>query len=249
MVSGKYSALSAAIAREQHIANISANLANVTTTGYKKHGMSFESILQGEKQMLDAKGINYNRVAKNYVDFSQGALQQTNNPFNFAIVGDGFFKVRGLEEDLLTRNGNFIVDQKGTLVTDTGKPVLDTGNGEIIIPNAQAVQITVDARGRIFTVDAAGNSAEIAQLAVVDVEERGELIRREDTTFALPETAGEIPAERFSISQGSLEVSNVNMTEEMADMIKENRLYTTYHNVLKGYSTLGEKLEELGSIS
>ncbi len=249
MVSGKYSALSAAIAREQNIANISANLANVTTTGYKKHGMSFESMLREEKQMLDSKGINYNRVAKNYVDFSQGALQQTDNPLNFAIVGNGFFKVRGLGEDLLTRNGNFTVDQHGTLVTDTGRPVLDTGNGEIVIPNAQAVRVTVDREGRIFTIDAAGNSGEIAQLAVVDVEERGELIRREDTTFALPETAGEIPAERFTISQGSLEVSNVNMIEEMAEMIKENRLYATYHNVLKGYSTLGEKIDELGSIS
>ena len=64
MVSGKYSALAGAISREQALANISNNLANVSTTGYKKMLVSFESILKSEQQVDDAKGMNYNRINK-----------------------------------------------------------------------------------------------------------------------------------------------------------------------------------------
>ena len=63
MVSGKYSALAGAISREQALANISNNLANVSTTGYKKMLVSFESILKSEQQVGDANGINYNRIS------------------------------------------------------------------------------------------------------------------------------------------------------------------------------------------
>ena len=64
MVSGKYSALAGAVSREQSLANISNNLANVSTTGYKKMLVSFESILKSEQQVGDANGINYNRINK-----------------------------------------------------------------------------------------------------------------------------------------------------------------------------------------
>ena len=82
MVSGKYSALSGAITREQTIANISNNLANISTTGYKRSNVSFESVLKGEKQATEAKGINYNRINKNFTDFSPGAIRQTDDPLD-----------------------------------------------------------------------------------------------------------------------------------------------------------------------
>lgn len=249
MVSGKYSALAGAISREQSISNTSANLANVSTIGYKKTRMSFESMLRGEKQILDAKGINYNRVSGNYVDFSQGPLNDTGNTFDFAIQGDGFFKIRDSGVDLLTRKGNFVLDGNGRLLTDTGKPVLDNGGAEINILGATNIAVVADNEGRIYTVDNAGNRTQVAQLAVVDVDDRSLLERESETSYSLPAGVEEIIPENFTVSQGSLEVSNVLMTDEMTRMIRDNRLFAAYHNVLEGYSTMGEKLSELGTLA
>ncbi len=249
MVSGKYSALSGAITREQNMSTISENLANVTTPGYKKSGMSFEAMLRGEKQLVETRGINYNRVSSTYVEYSQGALQQTEDPFHFALVGNGFFKVRGPNKDLLTRNGTFILDSNGTLVTDRGRTVLSAGGGEISVPNANTTKIIADEEGRIFSVDVDGNRVEIAQLAIVDVADRSTLVREDDTSFSLGAGAAEINPENMRLVQGSFEISNVNMTVEMSRMIRDNRYYASYHNMLKGYSNLSEKLEELGTLS
>ena len=74
------------------------------------------------------------------------------------------------------------------------------------------------------------------------------LVRQADTTFSLGDGGVETPIEEPSVVQGSLEVSNVNMAEEMARMIDSHRIFETYHNVLKSYSTLGEQQDELGTL-
>lgn len=249
MVSGKYSALSGAIAREQSMANISENLANISTTGYRKNRVSFEAMLRGERQITSTRGINYSRIEKTYADFSQGPLNETGDPFHLAIVGDGFFKIRSAGKNYYTRNGSFRVNEDGTLVTDRGKTVLDTGGAEISIPTAIQDRIVVDGEGNIYAVDSLGNRANLGQIAVVDFDDRTKLVREEDTSFSAPEDAPEVEPATFALRQGNLEASNVNMVDEMARMIRENRYFTSYHNLLKGYSSLGEKLDELGTIS
>jgi len=248
MVSGKYSALSGAIARQQSIANTTANLANVSTAGYKKKRMNFEAILKGEQQIAAAKGVNYNRVRGNYADFSQGPLKETGNPFDMAINGEGFFKIRSDEGDLLTRKGNFVLGDDGRLLTDSGLPVLSSGGAEIFIPQNDNSTITVDKEGNISTISESGESSVVAQLAVVSVENTDTLKQIKDTAFALPQGEVDIPAENFTVVQGSIEGSNVNMTEEMSKMLTDNRLYEAYHNVLERYGKLGDKLSELGSL-
>ncbi|MFN2355674.1 MAG: flagellar basal-body rod protein FlgF [Desulfopila sp.] len=249
MVSGKYSALSGAITRQQSINNISANLANVTTVGYKKKGMSFESMLEGAKQIEATKGINYNRVRGNYADLSQGPLKETGNTFDLAINGEGFFKIRGAEQDLLTRKGNFVLGNDGRLLSDKGRPVIDEGGAEIFIPQGDTARVSIDSAGTISTIDSTGEVTEVGRVAVVNVEDPTTLKMEAETAYSLPDGAVELPAENFSIAQGRVEVSNVNMTEEMTRMINDNRLYTTYHNVLESYSKLGENLSDLGTLA
>lgn len=248
MVSGKYSALSGAIARQQSITNTSANLANVSTAGYKKKRMNFEAILKGEQQIAAGKGVNYNRVRGNYSDFSQGPLKETGNPLDLAINGEGFFKIRTNEGDLLTRKGNFVLGDDGRLLTDSGVPVLSSGGAEIFIPQDDRISISVDKEGNIATLNESGESTVVGQLALVNVENTDALKQVKDTAYSLPLDAVEIPAENFTVVQGSIEGSNVNMTEEMSKMLTDNRLYEAYHNILKSYSQLGDKLNELGSL-
>ncbi len=248
MVSGKYSALTGAISREQAIANLSNNLANISTTGYKKSSLSFESILKGETQVKAAKGVNYDRVGKNYTDFSPGPVRMTENPLDLAIHGDGFFKVQGPNGILYTRRGDLLIDAQGQLTTSNGLPVLDGGNSPITIPDTDTSKVAVGDGGTIYILGPQGTRSEVAQLAVVDINDKTKLIRDTDTTFSLASGAVEVPSESSRIIQGGLELSNVNMAESMTRMIDNYRTFETYHKVLKSYDTISEQQEELGTL-
>jgi flagellar basal-body rod protein FlgF/flagellar basal-body rod protein FlgG len=248
MVSGKYSALAGAIAREQAIANLSNNLANISTSGYKRSNISFESVLKEQTQTNEARGINYNRIGKNYTDFSAGAIRTTENPLDLAIQGEGFFKVQGPNGILYTRRGDLAINAEGQLTTTNGLPVLDDGNAPITVPDTDTSKVAVGEGGIVYILGPQGSRSEVAQLAVVDVEDKLQLTRESDTTFSLKNGALEIPSENSRIVQGALELSNVNMAEGMARMIDNYRTFETYHKVLKSYSTIGEQQEELGTL-
>jgi flagellar basal-body rod protein FlgF len=248
MVSGKYSALAGAISREQAIANVAANLANVNTVGYKRSQVSFAAILRGEEQRTITKGINYTRVDKNFTDFSGGALRQTDNPLDLAIQGEAFFKVQAADGVRYTRRGDFAIGAEGQLTTGNGLPVLDAGNAPITIPDTDTSRMAVSDDGTISILGPQGARAEVAQLAVVEITDKTKLRREGDTTFSLEDDALEVPAEETRIIQGSLELANVDMAAELTRMIDGYRTFETYHKVLKSYSTIGEQQEELGTL-
>lgn len=249
MVSGKYSALAGAVSREQAIANISNNLANVSTTGYKKMMVSFESVLRGEKQINDAKGINYDRVRQNFTDFSSGPIKDTGNTFDLALQGNGFFKVLGPDGPLYTRDGAFTLTAEGGLVTQNGYPVLNDGETPIQIPDAGSLRISINRLGSVSAIDTAGNREEIGRLAIVDINDKSKLKHHDNNTFLLEPGATETPIAEPQVISGSLEMSNVNMVDEMSRMIDSHRLYEIYHKVLKGYSAISEKQDELGTLA
>ncbi len=249
MSSGKYAALSGAISREQAIANIANNLANVNTSGYKKSQVSFESILRGKQQINQAENINYGRVYINYTDFSQGSLRQTDDPLNIAIAGKGFLKVRGREGVLYTRRGDLAVTSDGTLTTTNGLPVLSDSGAPIILPDTDIKEVTIGEDGNISVIGRDNSRISAGKIAVVDVEDREKLSHVSDTTYRLENPALEIAAEDFRVIQGSLELSNVNTAAELAKMIDYHRTFDTYHKVIKAYSTIAEKQEELGTLS
>ena len=249
MVSGKYSALAGAVSREQSLANISNNLANVSTTGYKKMLVSFESILNNEQQVGDANGINYVRINKSVTNFSPGPLKETGNTFDLSIHNSGFFKVLGPDGPLYTRNGSFTQGPDGALVTTNGYPLLNESNTPIDVATDSNYRISINRFGTISALDTLGNREEIGQISIVDIDDPSKLKRRDNTTFELSEGAQEIPQAEPHLTSGSLELSNVNMVDEMTRMIDANRLYETYHKVLKGYSSISEKQQDLGTLS
>lgn len=249
MVSGKYSALAGAISRDQAINNIAANLANVSTTGYKKAMVSFESLLKGEKQRTDAEGINYSRVGKSSTDFSAGPLKETGNPLDVAIHGEGFFKVMGSDGVRYTRRGDLVIDQNNILRTRSGLSVLDDANGEIIIAGAQSGRVSINNQGGITLTTPEGGEAVAGQLGIVNVNNPEMLQREDETSFSLKNGGQEVAIDEPVIVSGSLESSNVNMVEEMTDMINSYRTFETYHKVIKSYSDISDKQKELGTIS
>ncbi|HIP82847.1 MAG TPA: flagellar basal-body rod protein FlgF [Desulfocapsa sulfexigens] len=248
MGSGKYSALAGAISREQRLANIATNLANVNTIGYKKSRMSFESLLRGEQQTNRAKGINYSRVRENFTEFTEGPIRGTGNPLDIAIYGDGFFKVQSPDGTRYTRRGDFHTAQDGTLLTGNNMPVLDNGNAPILIPDTDTSKISVNSLGEVSILSIDGTRNVVGTIAIYTINDNKNLTREPDTLFSLKEDGQEILQEKPNLAVGSLEVSNVNITEEMALMIESTRTFESYQKVIKAYSTLGKKQDELGTI-
>lgn len=248
MGSGKYSALAGAISREQTIANITNNLANVNTSGYKKSMVSFETVLKGEQQATAAKGMNYNRVRNNFTDFTQGAIRTTADPLDMVIHGEGFFKLQGPNGILYSRRGDMAINAEGLLTTSNGLPVLDEGGNKIIIPDTDTSQIAVGDDGTIYLLGLEGAREEVSKLSIVDISDKMQLNRESATTFSVDNPTLEIPSENSRVIQGSLELSNVDMAAEMARMIDSHRVFETYHKVLKSYSTISEQQEELGTL-
>lgn len=249
MVSGKYSALAGAISRQQAINNLSNNMANMNTVGFKKSEISFEAILQGKQQIGNDKGINYSRVSQNKVDFSQGPMRPTENPLDLAIEGEGFFKLQGPEGDLYTRRGDFGVRSDGVLTTRHGLPVLGEGGGEIVIPETQISRIAFGSDGTIYTLGNEGRRATVGKLALVDIEDKSFLKNEADTTFSLKEGGQEIESQNAQVLQGNLEGANINMTMMMAQLIDNQRTFETLNKALKNYSEISREQDKLGSLS
>jgi len=248
MVSGKYSALAGAISREQRMANISANLANVNTVGYKKNSMTFESILSNEQQTSTAKGINYSRIRENFTDFTEGPIKETANPLDIAIHGDGFFKVQGTNGVHYTRRGDFHVDSDGTLLTGNDIPVLDEANATITIPETDTAKVSVNSLGEISILSVDGTRNIVGELGIVTINDTSKLKRESDTLYSLEPGAQETVVDEPNLVVGNLEMSNINTTEEMALMIESIRAFESYQKVIKAYSQIGQKQDELGTI-
>ncbi len=244
MVSGKYSALSGAVAREQAMANIANNLANVSTTGFKRDRISFESMLRGSRQTRQTRGINYSRIRRIETDFSQGPLRQTGRSLDVAIEGKGFFKIRSRGTTSYTRVGSFALDQNGTLKTTDGFAVLGDSGQEIQLPDAVGKPISIDEQGNISV----NGTPAGARLQVFTVSDTSRLKKIGNSLYTLQSGATGQVAESARVIQGSLETSNVNMMEEMVRMIDTQRKFEALHKVLKSYSTLGQRQSELGTV-
>ena len=244
MGSGKYSALSGAIAREQAMNNVSANLANISTTGFKKNRISFASVLRGTQQVAETNGKNMTRIRTISTDFSQGGMQTTGRPLDVAIDGEGFYKVRKGEETYYTRSGHFMLDENGMLKTEDGANVLGAGNDPIQIDTALGKDIYIAETGEISINGAIAGT----QIGVFSVEDKQQLTKVGDSLYKLEQGGGDQPMTDFRLLQGNLEGSNINMIEEMTAMIATQRAFEANSKVLEGYSKLGEKQDELGSV-
>lgn len=222
----------------QKLNQISNNLANADTTGYKKSQVAFEEVLlhtTGDRQRV-GKGL---KVA---TDFEQGALKETGNPLNMAISGKGFFRIQTPQGIRYTRDGDFHENAQGRLVTADGYTVLSQG-GPIQL-GGQRPQ--VDAQGNIW----AGGSR-VGRLAVVSFADQGALVKEGNNLYRLKngQTGGQ-PAQNYSVQQGYLEASNVNTTSAMVHMIELSRIAESQQKVISTIDNLDEiAASQVGTLS
>jgi len=248
MVRSLWTAASGMTAQQTNVDTISNNLANINSTGYKKETVEFKSLLYQSLQTksTDSEGNQKPvgvqvglgvRTAAITSQFSQGALTATENTFDFAISGRGFFAVQ-LEDGSIgyTRDGSFQMSlgEEGLILSDSaGHPVLDAEGQIISVPsNISASSITVDANGRLMYPDennnpqAFGPSIGLYQFANPSGLEKaagGMLKQSEASGEPIPEV--DDTPNKSVIRQGYVEASNVSAVDEMVNMIIAQRAY------------------------
>lgn len=247
-----FSAVFGALSNEMRLATTANNLANVNTTGYKKDECAFhdtfmrfahdylvdeKTYIRGEKLFPESDLVARARLSKQYTDISQGSLQQTGNPLDLAISGEGFFKAQVGDEAQLTRAGNFTLDTNGVLVTAQGYPVLVGGGPVSIPPNSK---VTVDPSGQI-----SADGEIVGTIDVVTVDNVRELEKMGQNFFRIKEgsDAAEIPApDNVTVEQGYLEKSNVEVVTEMVNMIETQRAFQAYQKIITSTDQIDRRL-------
>ena len=255
MVKGLYTAYSGLTVQQKRLDVVSNNLANATTTGYKKEGLTTQSFkdVYGIKVKDETVGyINQNigtlnlgaKIGESFRSWDQGSLRNTDSDYDFALSGQGFFSISftnkaGETSTLYTRDGSFQMNQEGYLVTKDGDYVLGEGGNPIQLPT-DVSQLTVDSTGGIYA-----DGQYVDTFGIVDfedynyIEAYGEnLYRAVDGAVTTDSTA--------AVNQGYIEASNINVVTEMVDMINISREYESNQKIV---NAIDEMLGKMVSIS
>lgn len=275
MFRGLYTGASGMVAQMHRMDVLSNNLANVDLNGYKRdtsvhkafpellvRRMNDDGVYKfpfGSADMAPVVGKIGTGVEMNeaYTVFTQGALKETENSFDLALEGDGFFTVLTPEGERYTRNGSFTLGKEGLLVTKEGYPVLGA-EGPIQIKENNFV---VDEKGKVYVNSTFADDPQrlvaleenewenielVDSLKIIDFD-RSRFIKKQggslwrETVDSGPATV--IPeVERPNVRQGFLEGSNVNPVTEMVRMIEVNRAYEANQKVVQSQDSLTGKL-------
>lgn len=248
MLRSLWTAASGMNAQQINVDTIANNLANINTVGYKAESAEFKSLLyqslqsksttsNGENKPVGAQvglGVRNSSISS---DFSQGSFLQSESNTDFAINGNGFFAVSGVNgETAYTRNGNFNISQGTdglTLCTSEGYPVLDSTGAPIVFDSKmKAANITVDEDGNFCYPDASNNSTPIGiSLGLFQFSNPTGLTKTSSSLYvesdasgvAINEADGGVNASK--IKEKYLEGSNVQVAIEMVNLITAQRAY------------------------
>ena len=238
MVKGLYTGYTGMVNSQKRLDVISNNLANATTTGFKAEGcttQAFDSMYAIKIKDATVGHLNQNigsvslgaKIGETYRNWEQGSLQATNNTYDFALAGQGFFSVEftnknGVTSTMYSRDGAFQMNSEGYLVTKDGDYILGEG-GRIQLPT-DLNELSVDSQGNIF---ADGQYGENLYRAVDGATEQ-------DCTA--------------TVQQGYLEASNINVVSEMVDMIAVAREYESGQKVIQAIDEMLGKMVTMSEL-
>jgi flagellar basal-body rod protein FlgG len=225
----------------QQMSVIGQNLANVSTTGFRREisvARPFTDVLaaSGPEGAPSGYAATLPRL-ETVQDTRSGTLRTTSNPLDLAVDGDGFFEISTDAGARYTRQGNFRVDSQGRLVTEGGSPVMGV-SGEIVLSSGQ---VTVDNEGRIFE-----SEKQVGQLRLMRFANPRSMINTGSGLYAAGGAAPD-PVGAGRVRQGFLEGSNVNSTREMVRMIETVRQFEAGQKVVQAYDEMLDRaLGKLG---
>ena len=259
MQGGYYNSVGGMVTQINRLDVIANNIANANTTGFKRDDVvigdflrlyeQHKEFLPIDEQTKDAAKF-YNRslnrvpqIVEEYTDNKVGGMMVTDNTFDFALSKENmYFMVETPDGIRYTRDGSFVLNEQGRLVTKEGYPVLPREylDAPQYIEFIDGFQVEVDSNGNIYTRDlnneGISEMALMANIGVVSFENPKYLKKIGDNLYSYPQerTDEREALERSgAVRQGFLEKSNINVVQEMTGLIETNRLVEAYSKVLK----------------
>jgi len=238
MIRGLWTAASGMAAQQMGIDVTANNLANSSTTGFKKSRSNFQDMMYQTLLVAGATtpgggqipvGIQAGmgtRPASVQKVFTQGDYVETGNDLDMAIEGDGFFKVLKGDEELYTRAGNFTLDSEGYITTPNG----DRLQPEISLP-VETVIVTVQSTGKLTAWGTGDEILAEEQISLYKFPNTGGLYAEGRNLLRKTEGSGDAvegtPGDEGygTIINSFLEMSNVSIVDEMVNMIVVQRAY------------------------
>ena len=254
MVKGLYTAYTGMVNSQKRLDVVSNNLANATTTGYKKEGLttkSFDEMMGIKIKDLTVGHLNQPignlslgaKIGESYRDLSQGSFISTENTYDFALSGKGFFNISftsksGETSTMYSRDGAFQMNVDGYLVTKDGDYVLGE-NGPIQLPT-NIDKLEVQPTGEIYA-----DGQYVDTFLLTDFEDYNYLEAYGENLYRTVEGATEAECSA-TVNQGYLEASNMNVVSEMVEMITIAREYESGQKVI---NAVDEMLGKMVTIS
>ncbi len=226
------------VAQQLNIDVISNNLSNVNTASFKKSRAEFEDLMYQNMKIAGSSTQGDNRVPVGmqvgmgvrptavHKFFTQGDFQNTGNSLDIAIEGDGFFQVAVGDQLMYTRAGAFKLDQDGTIVTANGHVL----QPEFTVPS-DTYAVAVSENGYLSCIDSSGEEIAGTDIPLYSFINPAGLDARGKNLYMTSEASGDamegVPGEENfgSLAQGYLEMSNVEIVDEMVNMIVGQRAY------------------------
>jgi flagellar basal-body rod protein FlgG len=238
-----------ALTYEKRLQQISNNLANVNSVGFKKDRGRFRAFELVDATAGNKRPVNWDQSQApeywmqytTFTDFSAGKIKETGSPFDLALSGTGFFCVQTPDGIQYTRRGDFTVNADEVLVTQEGWPVLGQGGEikvKIVKPDNDNREFSVSEDGYI-TVD----GSQVDRLRIIDFTQSHALEKAGHNYYrALKPNALQELDEDLKVSQGFLEMSNVDTIRMMTEMIEVLRGYETYQKMMRSIDDINAKL-------
>ena len=257
MVRGLYTAYTGMINQQKRLDTVTNNLANASTTGFKREGLtskSFDQMLTVKLNDLSVPYLNEGigkmslgvKIGENYTDYSQGSFKETGNTYDLALAGNGFFTIsytdkKGNTSEKYTRDGEFTMDSEGYLRTLEGDYVQGEG-GNIIIP-VETSEVSIRDNGDIYA-----DGEYVDSLRIVDFEDYNNIEKFGENLYNVVDGATETES-TAAVKQGYLEMSNINVVKEMVEMITISRAYESNQKLIQTEDDMLDKsVNQVGKV-
>ncbi len=260
MLRSLHTAASGMLAQQTHIDTIAHNMANVSTTGFRRLRAEFQDLLYQQARTPGARTAGGNvvpvgvqlgqgvRTSSTQLIHVQGALQQTGNPLDVAIEGQGFFQIRRPDGEVqYTRAGSLITNPQGQLVTQDGMPV----EPQITIPQG-VTSVNIGSDGTVsVTLPGSSETQEVGRIELASFTNPGGLQAGGRGLYRATAASGQPivapPGEEGNglLSQGMLENSNVEVVTEMIDLIASQRAYEINQRVITASDEMLRKTTDM----
>lgn len=249
MIKGIYTSALGLIPLQKKLEVVANNLANVNTTAFKRDDAFVDELINARTLFRDGAIDPTARdvLQKTYTDYSQGPLEQTNNPLDVAINGSGFFVVETNEGTRLTRDGSFTLSADGILTTRNGAVVMGKG-GPIRIDNMQQLRydsLVIDRDGTIK----AGQHI-YGQIRVVAPADYSQIRKDGNSLYSLSDAAvlHDVDPQSLNLRQGFLEGSNVNPIDEMVALIELQRNFEVGQKAIQSQDDSLAQANQVGKL-